>query len=83
MLAQPSFMILVSICGLCLSSPSFASNPASAALISVFFPRDLDMTHADDTLNHLRTLWGRDCYLLTQVAAAVVVVDQVEGAPAL
>ena len=29
--------------------------------------RDLDMTHADKTLNHLRTLWGRDCYLLTQV----------------
>ena len=24
--------------------------------------RDLDMTHADKTLHHLRTLWGRDTY---------------------
>lgn len=29
--------------------------------------RDLDMTHADKTLSHLRTLWGREVYLLTQV----------------
>ena len=29
--------------------------------------RDLDMTHADKTLHHLRTLWGRDTYLLTSV----------------
>jgi stage V sporulation protein R len=29
--------------------------------------RDLDMTHADKTLNHLRTLWGKDSYLLTFV----------------
>ena len=25
------------------------------------------MTHADKTLSHLRTLWGRDTYLLTYV----------------
>ena len=29
--------------------------------------RDLDMTHADKTLTHLRTLWGREVYLLTFV----------------
>jgi stage V sporulation protein R len=29
--------------------------------------RDLDMTHADKTLSHLRTLWGREVYLLTYV----------------
>jgi len=29
--------------------------------------RDLDMTHADKTLHHLRTLWGRDTYLQTFV----------------
>ena len=31
--------------------------------------RDLDMTHADKTLHHLRTLWGRDTYLQTSCAA--------------
>lgn len=29
--------------------------------------RDLDMTHADKTLNHLRTLWGRDVHMETKV----------------
>jgi stage V sporulation protein R len=29
--------------------------------------RDLDMTHADKTLSHLKQLWGRDSYLLTYV----------------
>lgn len=29
--------------------------------------RDLDMTHADKTLSHLKYLWGREVYLLTYV----------------
>lgn len=29
--------------------------------------RDLDMTNTDKTLHHMRTLWGRDTYLLTQI----------------
>jgi stage V sporulation protein R len=29
--------------------------------------RDLDMTHAEKTLSHLRALWGREVFLLTYV----------------
>ena len=43
-------------------------GPARLYLVHDHDGRDLDMTHADKTLSHLRTLWGRDTYLLTTCA---------------
>ena len=41
--------------------------------------RDLDMTHADKTLGHLRTLWGGDTYLLTYVRGKKTLMSTTEA----
>jgi stage V sporulation protein R len=41
--------------------------------------RDLDMTHADKTLTHLRTLWGREVYLLTFVRGKKTLMSVTDG----
>ena len=37
------------------------------------------MTHADKTLSHLRTLWGKDTYLLTYVRGKKTLMSTTEA----